>query len=351
MAAKCETAGVRLITLGIDAQGKPAGRDGALALLQNTHQYIFYISSIATHMQSALDNWEDVEGCIKTLQMKLDRRDADLLRSENCRPYDQTLKDSQIAPLPRAYQWLDGSAYINHVELVRKARGATVPETFYTSPLMYQGGSDHFLAPQSPIAFQEEDFGIDFEGEIGVIVGDVPMGCTVDEASKLIRLVVLLNDVSLRKLIPAELAKGFGFVQSKPPTACAPIAVSPEALGEKWRGGKFHGALHCHVNDTLVGWANAGVDMTFSFPELIAHAAKTRPLCSGTIVGSGTVSNSDQQHGYSCIAEIRAIETIKHGSPVTQFLKFGDRVRLEVLDEDGETIFGSIQQEVLQHKV
>ncbi len=259
--------------------------------------------------------------------------------------------------MPRAYQWADGSAYVNHVELARKARGAAMPASFWTDPLMYQGGSDAFLAPRDPIRVADESFGIDMEGEIAVVTGDVPMDVPASEAAEYIRLVLLVNDVSLRNLIPDELAKGFGFFQSKPSAAFSPVAVTPQALGEAWDGGKLHLPLAVDLNGKPFGRADAGVDMVFDFPALIAHAAKTRPLCAGTIVGSGTVSNkgldggpgkplAEGGLGYSCIAELRTIETLRSGKPQTPFMRFGDTVRVEMKDAKGRSIFGAIEQEV-----
>jgi fumarylacetoacetate (FAA) hydrolase len=264
------------------------------------------------------------------------------------------------SPLPRAYQWADGSAYVNHVELVRKARNAEMPESFWTDPLMYQGGSDTFLGPRDPIVFPKEavpGWGIDMEGEVAVVVDDVPMGASPEVAAQAIRLIMLVNDVSLRGLIPAELGKGFGFFQAKPSSAFSPVAVTPDELGGKWDGGKVHLPLLVDYNGDAFGKANAGVDMTFDFGQLIAHAAKTRKLGAGTIIGSGTVSNKDADGspgkpvsesglGYSCIAEIRMIETINTGKPVTDFMKFGDTVRIEMKDEAGHSIFGAIEQAV-----
>ena len=260
-------------------------------------------------------------------------------------PTERFHEHDALSPLPRAYQWADGSAYVNHVELVRKARGAEMPPSFWSDPLMYQGGSDSFLAPRDPIRMADEAYGIDLEGEIAVIVDDVPMGASLDEAKDAIRLVMLVNDVSLRGLIPAELGKGFGFFQSKPSSAFSPVAVSPDELGAAWDGGKVHLPLMVDVNGQPFGRANAGIDMTFDFPQLIAHAAKTRPLSAGTIIGSGTVSNkldggpgkpvAEGGAGYSCIAEIRMIETIETGHAKTSFLKFGNTVRIEMRDADG----------------
>jgi fumarylacetoacetate (FAA) hydrolase len=268
--------------------------------------------------------------------------------------FDESLCAS---PLPRAYQWADGSAYVNHVELVRRARGAEMPESFWTDPLMYQGGSDTFLGPRDPIVMADAGWGIDFEGEVAVVTGDVPMGATPEQAAGLIRLVMLVNDVSLRNLIPNELAKGFGFFQSKPSSAFSPVCVTPDELGDAWDGGRLHLPLEVDYNGEPFGRANAGVDMTFDFPTLVAHAAKTRPLGAGAIIGSGTVSNKDADGspgkpvaggglGYSCIAEIRMIETIQAGKPATAFMQDGDTVRMEMHDASGQSVFGSIEQTV-----
>jgi fumarylacetoacetate (FAA) hydrolase len=260
------------------------------------------------------------------------------------------------SPLPRAYQWADASAYVNHVELVRKARGATMPVEFWTDPLMYQGGSDSFIGPRDDIVCADEAFGIDMEAEVAVITGDVPMGADRQAAAQSIRLLMLVNDVSLRNLIPGELAKGFGFFQSKPASAFSPVAVTPDELGEAWRGGKVHLPLLTFVNGALFGRPNAGVDMTFDFPTLLAHAARTRELEAGSIVGSGTVSNKEDGGpgrpvaqggaGYACIAEQRTVETLREGKASTPFLRFGDRVRIEMYDADGQSIFGAIDQRV-----
>ncbi|PWB64252.1 MAG: 2-keto-4-pentenoate hydratase, partial [Bradyrhizobiaceae bacterium] len=264
------------------------------------------------------------------------------------------------APLPRAYQWVDGSAYVNHVELVRKARGAEMPASFWTDPLMYQGGSDSFLGPADPIALADEAWGIDFEAEVAVVVDDVPMAASKERARDAVRLLMLVNDVSLRNLIPGELGKGFGFLQSKPSTAFSPVAVTPDELGSAWDGAKVSLPLLSHLNGAPFGKPEAGVDMTFDFPTLIAHVARTRPLVAGSIVGSGTVSNKDRDGGpgravvdgglgYSCIAELRTVETIRAGKPSTPFMRFGDRVRIEMLDAGGGSIFGAIDQEVVRY--
>lgn len=320
------------------------GRDGRLVVVSRDLTRYLAAHDIAPTLQAALDDWTTVEPALQDLARKLDRGDAG-------DRFDETLCAS---PLPRAYQWADGSAYVNHVELVRKARGAEMPDSFWTDPLMYQGGSDAFLGPREPICMADEAWGIDFEGEIAVVTGDVPMGIDADDATDQICLIMLVNDVSLRNLIPAELAKGFGFFQSKPSSAFSPVAVTPDELGDAWRNNKLHLPLLSFINDRPFGKPNAGVDMTFDFSRLISHAAKTRPLCAGTIIGSGTVSNKldggpgkpidEGGVGYSCIAELRMIETIIHGKPRSSFLKFGDRVRIEMHDVEGQSIFGTIDQ-------
>ncbi|MEQ8394615.1 fumarylacetoacetate hydrolase family protein [Thalassobaculum sp.] len=317
---------------------KKGGRDGTLIVVSSDLSRAVTTHGVAHTLQEALDDWAHMEPRLRALADRLEAGAA-----KEAFPLDA----AQLAsPLPRAYQWLDGSAYVNHVELVRKARGAELPESFWSDPLMYQGGSDGFLAPTEAIRARDEAWGIDFEAEIAVVTDDVPMGVSVAEAGRHIKLVMLVNDVSLRGLIPGELAKGFGFVHGKPPTAFGPVAVTPDALGDAWDGGKLHLPVVCTLNGDKVGWTDAGVDMTFDFPTLVAHAAKTRPLNAGTIIGSGTVSNSDQKHGYSCIAEIRMIETIADGKPTTPFMSFGDRIRIEVTGRDGASVFGSIDQVV-----
>lgn len=325
-------------------------RDGVLVVVSNDLTSCTAVGHIAPNLQSALDDWS-------TISPRLERV-ADTLETGS-QPEQRFHERQTLSPLPRAYQWADGSAYINHVELVRKARGAEVPESFYTDPLMYQGGSDAFLAPRDPILTTDEAYGIDMEGEVAVIVDDVKMGTDRDEALDAIRLVMLVNDVSLRGLIPNELAKGFGFFQSKPSSAFSPVAVTPDELGDVWRDGKVHLPLLVEYNDKPFGKANAGVDMTFDFGQLVAHAAKTRPLRAGTIIGSGTVSNKvdgepskpiDQGGvGYSCIAEIRMIETIDNGKPTTSFMSFGDKVSIEMKDAAGNSIFGKIEQHVQKY--
>ncbi|WHI44722.1 fumarylacetoacetate hydrolase family protein [Microbulbifer sp. JMSA004] len=327
-----------------------SGRDGQLVVVSDDLTRMVPAGDIAPTMQSALDNWASVSSKLEKLHERLQNGE---IQGE---AFDQTLCAS---PLPRAYHWADGSAYVNHVELVRKARGAEVPESFYSDPLMYQGGSDTFLAPREPVKMpQSNGFGIDFEAEIAVITDDVPMGVSAEDALSHIKLVMLVNDVSLRGLIPAELAKGFGFYQSKPSSAFSPVCVTPEQLGENWSEGKLHLPLVSHLNGEKFGEPNAGVDMTFHFGQLVAHAARTRPLCAGTIIGSGTVSNkldggpgkpvAEGGVGYSCIAEIRMIETIQKGSASTPFMDFGNTIAIEMLDGEGQSIFGRIEQTVEQ---
>ncbi len=329
---------------------KNGSRDGVLVIVSSDMRQCAAVDDIAKTMQVALDNWSQVEPLLK--QVAKDIETGKL----HTQPFDASDAHS---PLPRAFQWADGSAYVNHVELVRKARGAVIPDSFWTDPLMYQGGSDTFIGPRDPIVVADEAHGIDMEGELAVITDDVPMGASSSEAIKAIRLIMLVNDVSLRGLIPAELAKGFGFFHSKPSSAFSPVAVTPDVLGDAWRDGKVHLPLCVDYNGVPFGRANAGIDMTFDFGQLIAHAAKTRALCAGTIIGSGTVSNklndepskpiSEGGVGYSCIAEIRMIETINHGEPKTDFMKFGDSVRIEMNDAKGDTIFGAIEQTVKQY--
>jgi fumarylacetoacetate (FAA) hydrolase len=326
---------------------KNGTRDGKLVVVSRDLTRFTDASFLVSTLQGALDDWQRIAPHLATMAQSLE---ADAVPSARFHENDAH------SPLPRAYQWADGSAYVNHVELVRKARGAAMPDSFWTEPLIYQGGSDAFLSPREPIRMADEAFGIDMEAEIAVIVGDVPMGARVEQARDAIRLVMLVNDVSLRSLIPAELAKGFGFFQSKPSSAFSPVTVTPEELGAAWDGGKLSLPLLVDLNGKPFGRANAGIDMTFDFPTLIAHAAKTRPLCAGTIIGSGTVSNkldggpgkpvSAGGAGYSCIAEIRMIETIENGAPKTPFLGFGDTVRIEMKDAAGRSIFGAIEQTV-----
>lgn len=337
---------MRLATL------REGGRDGTLVVVSRDLSRAVRVPEIASTLQKALDDWEVTEPRLREVAERLEAGPVGgefAFDPARCR-----------SPLPRAYQWADGSAYVNHVELVRRARGAEMPPSFWTDPLMYQGGSDSFLGPTEDIALADESWGIDFEAEIAVVTGDVPMGTPADRALGYVRLLMLVNDVSLRNLIPQELAKGFGFFQSKPSSAFSPVAVTPDELGDAWREGKVHLPLRSWLNGELFGWPDAGVDMTFSFAELIAHAARTRPLGAGSIVGSGTVSNRDPDggpglpvaeggRGYSCIAEQRTVETIRHGAPKTPFLRFGDRVRIEMLDGAGRSIFGAIDQRVVRY--
>ena len=324
------------------------GRDGRLVVVSNDLAWYTPADRIAFTLQDALDDWDVCEPELRGLAESLEH---DSVPKARFREHDAA------SPLPRAYQWADGSAYVNHVALVRQARGAEMPESFWTDPLMYQGGSDGFLGPRDAIPLADEAWGCDLEGEVAVITGDVPLGASRDEALAAIRLVMLVNDVSLRALIPAELAKGFGFVQSKPASAFSPVAVTPALLGEAWKDGKLHGPLLVTLNGEDFGKADAGVDMTFDFATLVAHAAKTRALSAGTIVGSGTVSNrgadggpgkpvAEGGLGYSCLAEVRTVETLQTGHPKTPFLKAGDTVRIEMRDAKSHTIFGAIEQTV-----
>jgi fumarylacetoacetate (FAA) hydrolase len=316
------------------------GRDGELIVVDNQMRRYVSATEIAPTLQAALDNWDNCKEPLAALYLQLENGEIDsqAFNSEIC-----------ASPLPRAFQWADGSAYVNHVELVRKARNAEMPSSFWTDPLMYQGGSDSFLGPREDIAVADEAWGIDFEAEVAVIVGDVPMGISSSEATKYIQLVMLVNDVSLRNLIPGELAKGFGFFHAKPSSAFSPVAVTPDVLGSAWDGAKLHLPLRAILNGDLVGEPNAGVDMTFDFGQLIAHAAKTRPLCAGTIVGSGTVSNLDRSKGSCCLAEVRMLEIIANGSATTEFMSFGDRIQIDMLDDNGQSIFGEIDQKVTKY--
>ena len=324
------------------------GRDGCLVVVSDDLAWYADAAHIAPTLQAALDNWQAAEPRLRSLAAELH---ADAV------PKARFHEREAAAPLPRAYQWLDGSAYVNHVELVRKARGAQMPESFWHDPLMYQGASDEMLAPRDPLPLADEAWGGDFEAEIVVVTGDVPRGATRDQALAQIRLVGLVNDVSLRNLIPGELAKGFGFVQSKPASALSPVFVTPDALGDRWREGKLHGVLNVDFNGEPFGRADAGEDMTFDFGTLVAHAARTRNLVAGTILGSGTVSNRDADggpgkpvgrggRGYSCIAEVRTVEIILDGAPATPFLSEGDSVRIWMDGDDGRPIFGTIEQTV-----
>jgi fumarylacetoacetate (FAA) hydrolase len=318
---------------------KDGSRDGQLVVVSRDLAAAHYAAGIATRMQQALDDWNFISPQLQELY--------DTLNAGRARRGFAFDAKQCMAPLPRAYQWADGSAYINHVELVRKARGADVPDSFYSDPLMYQGGSDDLHGPRDDIVCASEDLGIDFESEIAVVTGDVPMGTSADAALEGIRLLMLANDVSLRHLIPAELAKGFGFFQSKPATAFSPVAVTPDELGDAWHGGRVHLTLQTQWNGKAVGRCDSGPEMSFHFGQLIAHLCKTRNARAGSIVGSGTVSNKDWSHGYSCIAEQRAIETIESGAPRTEYMKFGDTIRIEMVGADGQSVFGAIEQRVV----
>jgi len=324
------------------------GRDGQLVVVSRDLTRYADASHISPTLQSALDHWKRAAPRLESLSEEVELGSV---------PTERFHEHECDSPLPRAYQWADGSAYVNHVELVRRARGAEMPATFWTDPLMYQGGSDSFLGPRDPIPLADEAWGCDMEGEVAVITGDVRAGATPDEAQKAIRLIMLANDVSLRNLIPNELGKGFGFFQSKPSSAFSPVAVTPEELDGMWDGVRLNGSLSVKLNGELFGKASTKVDMTFDFPTLVAHAARTRSLSAGTIIGSGTVSNRGDDGGpgksiaeggvgYSCIAELRMVETITQGAPKTRFLKRGDRVEIEMLDSRAHSIFGRIDQTV-----
>jgi fumarylacetoacetate (FAA) hydrolase len=330
---------------------KHGGRDGTLVVVNRALTHCRAVPHIARTLQAALDDWEAVVSPLRHVYAALNSgafKDSDAFDPADCH-----------SPLPRAYQWADGSAYVNHVELVRRARGAELPPEFWTDPLMYQGGSDSFVGPRDPVFALDEAWGIDLEAEVAVITGDVPMGATPAAAAQAIRLLLLVNDVSLRNLIPAELAKGFGFLQSKPATAFSPVAVTPDELGDDWRDGKVHRPLTVHLNGALFGNPDAGTDMVFNFPQLVAHLAKTREVETGSIIGSGTVSNkqgglhgssiASGGVGYCCLAEVRMYETIETGKPQTPFLKFGDTVRIEMFDRNGASIFGAIEQCVAKY--
>jgi fumarylacetoacetate (FAA) hydrolase len=317
---------------------KDGSRDGQLVVVSRDLATAHFATGTATRLQQVLDDWNFLSPQLEDLYTTLNQGKA-----RHAFPFDPRLC---MAPLPRAYQWADGSAYLNHVELVRKARGAEVPASFYDDPLMYQGGSDDFLGPCDDAVFASTDWGIDFESEIAVVTGDVAMGTDPDAALDGVRLLMLVNDWSLRHLIPAELAKGFGFLQSKPATAFGPVAVTPDELGEAWKGGRVHLNLESVWNGKRVGLCQAGEEMSFHFGQLIAHLAKTRQVRAGSIVGSGTVSNKDWARGYACIAEKRAIETIEHGEPRTDFMQFGDTIRIEMKGRDGQSLFGAIEQTV-----
>jgi fumarylacetoacetate (FAA) hydrolase len=329
---------------------KNNSRDGQLVVVSKDLSKAVAVPDIAPTLQAALDNWQSLQDKLNIVYQALNR--ADYAGSFDFDPANCE------SPLPRAYQWADGSAYVNHVELVRKARGAEIPESFWTDPLIYQGGSDDFIGPREDIALPSDQWGIDFEAEVAVVTGDVPMGVSAENAGQYIQLLMLVNDVSLRGLIPGELAKGFGFFQSKPASAFSPVAVTPDELGASWQDNKVHLPLLSYYNNEAFGKPQAGVDMTFDFAQLIAHAAKSRNLGAGTIIGSGTVSNKQGTDfgtsiaqggvGYSCIAEVRMIETIRDGKPATAFMQFGDRIKIDMLDKEGHSIFGAIDQLVVK---
>ena len=316
-------------------------RDGQLVVVSRDLSTAVVVTDIADTLQQAIDNWSEVSDKLATVYQALNNGTV-----EHTLVFNQSSCES---PLPRAYQWADASAYVNHVELVRKARNAEMPATFWTDPLMYQGGSDAFIGPHDEIQVVSEDFGIDFESEVAVITDDIPMGTSAKEAVNHIKLLMLVNDVSLRNLIPAELAKGFGFFGSKPSSAFSPVAITPDELGDAWDGKKLHLPLTTHFNNKLFGQPNCGIDMTFDFPTIVAHAAITRPLSAGCIVGSGTISNYDRSAGSSCLAEKRMLEVIANGKPSTPFMSFGDTVRIEMFDNNGDSIFGAIDQVVTQY--
>jgi fumarylacetoacetate (FAA) hydrolase len=328
---------------------RPNGtRDGELVIVSRDLAWCVAVPEIARSLQGALDDWDRSAPALAAIAAELNAG-----RMSDAVPLEVA---TVMAPLPRAYQWIDGSAYVNHVELVRKARGATMPPEFWTDPLMYQGGSDNMLGAGGDIVVDDEAWGVDFEAEVAVVTADVPMGTGASDAGRFIRLLMLVNDVSLRNLVPAELAKGFGFVQSKPASAFSPVAVTPDELGDAWRDWKVHLPLLSQLNGALFGRPNAGIDMTFDFAQLIAHVAKTRELEAGSIVGSGTVSNRESGGpgrpaaaggvGYSCIAEQRTVEMLLSGKSSTPFMRFGDRIGIEMRDPHGGSIFGAIDQRV-----
>lgn len=317
---------------------KEGGRDGSLIVVSRDLTRAVRAKGIASTLQAALDDWSSSAPRLNALYAELnDGKAADAFA------LDMT---ALAAPLPRAYEFVDGSAYLPHVERVRRARGAEVPESFYTDPLMYQATSAGFLGPRDPVTVTSEDYGIDLEAEVIVVTDDVPMAATPAQAATHIQLIGLVNDVSLRGLIPGELAKGFGFLQSKPRSALSPVLVTPDELGDAWQGEKLHLPMRTWINEQWFGEAECGVDMQFDFGQLVAHAAKTRPLTAGTVVGSGTIANEDTSKGASCLAEQRTVETLRNGKPSTPFLKFGDRVKIDVTDRDGKSIFGAIEQAI-----
>jgi fumarylacetoacetate (FAA) hydrolase len=322
------------------ATQRTGGRDGRLLIVSRRLTHAVTAPDVAPTLQAALDDWQRIAPQLEEVYAALNAQDGSL------RDVIELTPEALMAPLPRAYHWVDGSAYVNHVELVRKARGAEMPQSYWNDPLVYQGGADDLLGPCEDAKFFSEEHGIDLEAEVAVITDDVPMGTTASIARSHIRLLMLVNDWSLRNLIPTELAKSFGFYQSKPATAFSPVAVTPDELDAAWDGGRVHLPLIVHVNGQLLGKPNAGVDMTFDFPRLLEHVTKTRNARAGTILGSGTVSNYDRSLGSACLAERRTLEQLESGQPRTPFLRFGDRVRIEMLDAQGLSIFGAIDQRV-----
>jgi fumarylacetoacetate (FAA) hydrolase len=326
---------------------KDGSRDGQLVVVSRDLKTAHYATGIANRLQQVLDDWNFISPQLQDLYDALNRAgdgSSSASKARHAFPFDPR---QCMAPLPRAYQWANGSAYLNHVELERKARDSEVPASLYTDPLLYQGGSDDFLSPCDDVVCASEAFGIDFEAGLAVITGDVRISATPAQALEGIRLVMLVNDVSLRKLMPAELAKGFGFIQSKPATAFSPVAVTLDELGDAWDKGRVHLTLQSTWNGRKVGMCETGPEMTFHFGQLIAHLCKTRNVRTGAIIGSGPVSNKDTSHGYSCIAEKRAIETLQDGQPATEFMKYGDTLRIEMKGRDGQSLFGAIEQEIV----
>lgn len=321
---------------------KEGGRDGTLVVVSRDLKRAARASGIADTLQQALEDWTNTAPRLNAL--------SEALNSGNAEGAFDLDVAKLAAPMPRAYEFVDGSAYLPHVERVRRARGAEVPESFYTDPLMYQGVSAGFHGPRDPVRLPSEEHGIDLEAELVVVTDDVPMAVTPEQAAGHIQLIGLINDVSLRKLIPGELAKGFGFLQSKPRSTLSPVLVTPDELGDDWRDSKLHLPMLTHVNGKWFGAPLAGVDMQFNFGQLIAHAARTRPLCAGAIVGSGTIANEDTTLGASCFAEIRTVETLRDGKPTTPFMSFGDTVRIEMLDAKGNSIFGAIEQRIERYE-
>ena len=320
---------------------KSGGRDGSLIVVSRDLAHYVSAAAVAPTLQRALDDWQQAAPRLNALYAELNQG--------FCSSIQDLEVEALAAPLPRAYEFLDGSAYLPHVERVRRARGAEVPESFYIDPLMYQATSAGFLGPRDSIPVPSEAYGIDFESEIIVITDDVPMAVSPEQAEQHIQLIGLINDVSLRNLIPGELAKGFGFLQSKPRSALSPVMVTPDELGEAWQDSTLSLPLHSTLNGEFFGRPEAGVDMQFNFAQLVAHAAYTRPLTAGTIVGSGTIANKDTSLGASCLAEIRMLEIIADGKPSTPFMKFGDTIRVEMFDLQGDSIFGAIEQKIVRY--